>query len=406
MTAINPAGWFQNLTTHTAEQFRSNMGAFGNLPSAASSFRSLGGVHPSLGGQLAVVQNGTPNMSVNVGSGYAFVRGTEATTQGVYTCFNDATVNLVIGASDPSLNRIDLVVAKVQDAFYSGVTNAWSLVVVPGTPASSPSAPTPPNNALTLAQVAINAGVSTITNANITDKRVYFSAGGGTTLVISDSQRPAVPYEGTLIYELNTDRVLKYNGSNWHQLGIHVCTSAGRPGTPFAGMEIYETDTNLKYFWNGSKWMREPQYVYKTADQSWVSNTTFANITDLSWAAEINSAYVIQGWLFYSADTAGDLRIQMTWPGSATGLWSAAPGLGSGTTNAESTVFMGAATSATPFVDLGGVGSSTFLVSGFQGYFATAGTAGTFQFQACQGASNANASWVYHGTFFEVKQVA
>jgi hypothetical protein len=357
---------------------------------------------------MAVTQNGTPNMSVNVGSGITTVRGTESNTQGSYYCFNNATVNLAIGASDPSLNRIDIVVAKVQDAFYSGGTNAWSLAVVAGTPAASPSAPTAPNNALILAQVAINAGVSSITNANITDKRTFMSAVGGTYLM-SSTNRPSgsgLAYEGLLGYELDTDRVMKYNGTNWHNVGIHVCTSSTRPAGPFAGMEIYETDTNLKYFWNGSKWMREVQHVYKTADQSWVSNTTFANVTDLAFAAEINSAYILTGWIFYSADLAGDVKYQMTWPASATALWTIGPSLPTNATDNVSTVYMGAANSATPVLVSGGTGSSTFSMAGVNGYFATAGTAGTFQFQAAQNTSSANASWIYHGSFFEVKQVA
>lgn len=404
MTEVNPAGWFQNLTTHTAEQFRSYFGALGNLATSSGSFRTREGVHPALGAQLAVTQNGTPNMSVNIGSGYAFIRGTESSTQGTYTCYNNATVNLAIGASDPSLNRIDLVVGKVQDAFYSGGTNAWSLAVVAGTPAASPSAPTAPNNSITLAQVAINAGVSSITNANITDKRNWAVGIGGVVLT-SSTTRPTVIYEGTLAYELDTDRVIKYNGTNWHQIGIHVCTSGTRPSGPFAGMEIYETDTNLKYFWNGTKWMREVQHVYKTADQSWVSNTTQSAITDLGFAAETNSAYVVNGVFYYSADAAGDIAPKMTWPASATGVWSGL-GLDSGQTTSIGTLYMGASTSTTPVLIPGGAGSSTIQALLINGYFATAGTAGTFQFTAAQSVSNANATWVYHGSFFEVKQVS
>src|SRR6266496_494426 len=139
MTEINPPGWLQNLTTHTAEQMRSYLGAFLAVPSGAASLKTASAVHPGLGGALAVTQNGTPNMSVNVAAGMAFIAGTEGTKQGTYIVQNDATVNKAIAASDPTLNRIDLVVAKVQDTQYSGATNSWSLAVVTGTPAGSPS---------------------------------------------------------------------------------------------------------------------------------------------------------------------------------------------------------------------------------------------------------------------------
>src|SRR5712691_3964225 len=123
MVELNPAGFFQNLATHTAEQFRSYLGSMLALPSAAASLKTANGIHPALGGQLAVTQNGTPNMTVNIAAGFAFISGTEGTKQGTYFCENDATVNKSIAASDPTNPRIDLVVAKVQDAFYSGVTN-------------------------------------------------------------------------------------------------------------------------------------------------------------------------------------------------------------------------------------------------------------------------------------------
>ncbi len=121
---------------------------------------------------LLVDENGTPNMSVDVAAGRCFVLGTEATFQGTYFCENRASVNKAIAASDPTNPRIDLVVAKIQDANYSGATNAWSIAVVTGTPNASPSAPSMPNNSLLLATIAVAATVTTIVDANITDNRV------------------------------------------------------------------------------------------------------------------------------------------------------------------------------------------------------------------------------------------
>jgi hypothetical protein len=66
---------------------------------------TAGGGHGVVGaGDLAVTQNGTPNMSVNVAAGRAFIRGTEtgSLNQGVYSFFNDGIVNLLgrCGGSD------------------------------------------------------------------------------------------------------------------------------------------------------------------------------------------------------------------------------------------------------------------------------------------------------------------
>ncbi len=42
---------------------------------------------------LKVTEKGTPDMSVDVAAGSAYVQGDQATTQGHYRIYNDATVN-------------------------------------------------------------------------------------------------------------------------------------------------------------------------------------------------------------------------------------------------------------------------------------------------------------------------
>lgn len=185
-------------------------------------------------GDLLVTQNGTPNMSVNVAAGHVWIDGTESATQGAYHGYNDATKNLVIAASDPTNPRKDLVVAKVQDAAYSGAVNAWTLAVVTGTPAASPAEPAVPANAVVLAMINVAALATTITNANITDRR-----------------RRACGLSG-----------------------VAVCTSTSRPAAPYAGQEIFETDTNLLKVWSGTAWEDV------TLTGGWTSWTpTWANFT-------------------------------------------------------------------------------------------------------------------------------
>jgi hypothetical protein len=60
----------------------------------------------------------------------------------------------------------------VQDAYYTGSLNDVILQVVAGTPAGSPVAPALPANSISLATIAVGAGATSITNANITDTRV------------------------------------------------------------------------------------------------------------------------------------------------------------------------------------------------------------------------------------------
>lgn len=127
------------------------------------------GIHKST--NLKVSQKSTPNMSVDVSKGRAFISRT-AGTPDFYVADSTGTVNLTIGASDPTNARIDLVVMRVYDAAYSGSTNKATLEIVPGTPAATPVAPTVPDNSLELAEVLVSAGVTSILDAKITDKRV------------------------------------------------------------------------------------------------------------------------------------------------------------------------------------------------------------------------------------------
>lgn len=218
MTLKNPPLGLQNAgATHTAEVHRA---AYGGLIagsfSASPSLRARGGIHPWQGGVYRVQQAASPNMSVDVLSGMAFVTGTQSNVQSVYAVVNDATVNLAITTADPSNPRIDIVVLKVEDTFYSGVTDLASLAVVVGTPSGSPAAPSAPANSIVLAQVAVGAGVTSIVNANITDTRSYYAATGG-TIYCTSSTRPGsgtVP-TGQVIYETDTTRFNLWNGSAW-----------------------------------------------------------------------------------------------------------------------------------------------------------------------------------------------
>lgn len=161
MAAVNPPFVIQD-QSHPSDDFRRMVKAL----------REAQGVINL--GDMAVSQNGTPNMSVNVAAGLIVIDGTQdATHQGSYVCLNDAVTNLTISAADPTNPRIDIVVAKVQDTQYSGATDAWSLAVVTGTPAPSPTPPAAPANSIILAQVAVAALATSIVNANITDERTF-----------------------------------------------------------------------------------------------------------------------------------------------------------------------------------------------------------------------------------------
>jgi hypothetical protein len=174
VAVINPPSWLQNAgATHPASTMRTHIAALGGPAVTTNSLIPAGGVHPTLGFALQVTQTGSPSMAVIVRSGVCWIPGSESGTQGAYGAVNDADVTLSIAAAHATLPRIDIVCFKVEDSQYSGSVNTSSLVVVTGTAASSPAAPSAPANSLTLAQVAVAAAASSISNANITDTRSY-----------------------------------------------------------------------------------------------------------------------------------------------------------------------------------------------------------------------------------------
>ena len=163
MAELQPPVALQNVDTLNADDFRGFIQAL--LPTE--------GVIGS--GDLAVTQNGTPNMSVNVAAGAAVIAGTDTpATQGSYFVKNDATKNLVVTAADPTNPRKDIVVAQVRDEFYiGGSDNDWRLAVIAGTPAASPSEPTLPDDCLKLAVITVAAGATSITSGAISDTRSF-----------------------------------------------------------------------------------------------------------------------------------------------------------------------------------------------------------------------------------------
>jgi hypothetical protein len=159
MTVRTPPSWLQN-GSHPAENDRLTTQAL---------WATTGIINSA---SLLVRQNTPAGLSVVVDSGWAAIVGTTQANMGTYVTYNDAAAVLSLNTADPTNPRIDLVCATVNDAYYTGSLNNVVLQVVAGTPAGSPVAPALPANSITLATVAVGAGATAITNANITDTRV------------------------------------------------------------------------------------------------------------------------------------------------------------------------------------------------------------------------------------------
>lgn len=214
MAPINPPTYLQ-AGTYSARLDRLSQAAMLAPQHGSGALAIRGGIQPTpANAGLQVTQRASPAMFVTVGAGVAFIPASSA-IGGCYVLNNDAAYDVAIASSHPTLSRRDLIVARVYDSEYSGSSNIAALEAITGSPAGSPVLPATPPGAVALAQVQVNAGASTITNARITDLRSYTTALGG-TIPCPSTERPSQPYEGMAIYDTTNNRPQWWNGSSWH----------------------------------------------------------------------------------------------------------------------------------------------------------------------------------------------
>lgn len=117
-------------------------------------------------------------MTVQVSAGWGFIN--------CKWLNNDAPYLLTLDASDVVLNRIDRIVMRLN---ASNDVRTMSIAIKKGTPASSPQPPALTRVTggvweLSLAQIVVNAGATSITQAEITDERANTSVCGYVTGLI------------------------------------------------------------------------------------------------------------------------------------------------------------------------------------------------------------------------------
>lgn len=114
------------------------------------------------GSELEVIENTPAAMNVVVGTGEAWIQGIRYV--------NSAAKTVTVTAANPTNPRIDRIVVRLTWA-----TNTCEAVLLAGTAAATPAAPALTQSAdvweISLAQVLVGAGATSIVSANITDER-------------------------------------------------------------------------------------------------------------------------------------------------------------------------------------------------------------------------------------------
>lgn len=125
----------------------------------------------SVGDELVVVASNPAAMSVEVKTGRGYIQGYSFDVE-------DTNYILSIPAADPDNPRIDRIVARLSVTVSQNIT----LAVLTGTPDASPQPPELTRNSetyeLSLAQVLVTAGATSVPAGNITDERLNFSVCG------------------------------------------------------------------------------------------------------------------------------------------------------------------------------------------------------------------------------------
>ncbi|MEV6313357.1 hypothetical protein AB0M10_32810 [Streptomyces sp. NPDC051840] len=302
MAEINPPAWMQ-AGSYPARTDRLTISALlgypGFLVDESTPTRIRQGVKPSYQQQqMKVRAAATPNMTVIVSAGFAFVDQHDTGGLGTYVCVNDADKTLTVQpAGGAGQYRKDAVVASVYDAETAGAANEWRLEIIQGTYAASAGAaarPSLPSNCVLLADLSIGPSQTSVATANIADVRNFAVAAGG-VLPVSSSAAPNRPHPGQVLYLTNTDTFVygKQDGTT-----ANLLQSAG--ASAIGSILFARLTANFDR-----------------------QSGTLGDVTGLMLNVAANAVYVVEAMLHWSTtdETNSDLNMDWACPAGATGTY-------------------------------------------------------------------------------------
>jgi hypothetical protein len=165
------------------------------------------GVRGGVVGGAGLQVTAASGMNVNVQPGSFVTPNTTSPVSGGYASTLTQSATLAVQAASPSNSRIDIVVACVVDNGNS--TSFGQVQIIPGAPAASPAPPAAPANSITLAQVTVPAGATSITAGNIKDTRPFTVTTGG---ILRAAPGTVTGYAGQAAYDAANGRF--YHNTN------------------------------------------------------------------------------------------------------------------------------------------------------------------------------------------------
>jgi hypothetical protein len=157
------------------------------------------GVFKGKENELEVTETDPQSLAVRIKTGKGWIEG--------FWYYNDDNLTKTLSAADPDNPRIDRVVLRLSTVTYLKI----SVEILTGAPAANPVPPSLTQGAdvyeISLAQVRVNAGVTSVNNSNITDERAY------TPIFITDGWTPANEiwiYTSATSLKIEGDKRTKY----------------------------------------------------------------------------------------------------------------------------------------------------------------------------------------------------
>lgn len=228
--AFRDSGWVGGGVLDAQE---TRLATGGLVMPGAGPIQARSGVKPAAGSPGLVAQTVTASAGVLVNSLQGMIQGTRSTSAGAYLVTSDAqfTLDILAGApADPTNPRNDLIIARQKDTQWADASTAFTVERVGGTPAGSPVDPTVTGDYIPLARVRVNAAVTTITNAVITDLRPWTVATGGVLPVTSKADRDGLSaYAGLAVWRMDTIpqrlEVFDSSAAQWVIIGPKTVTA-------------------------------------------------------------------------------------------------------------------------------------------------------------------------------------